>query len=577
MLNLAYNRINSLEFGVLSILPKSLKHLNLSNNVLSFGLYIAEVGSLQNVLSLDVSFQSYFHQIKLKDFFIECNDTRKIPRCKSNKLNEYSEELNIIKRNDFLSEPQRNVTIYLPPKLKVLYFHDNLYKMTIQDFTFKTVSPTRLTHLYLHNSIIYELNGPILGLNSVKYIDLSNNFCNYISDQFFDGIQNVSHLDLSNNALGEVLGNDHHGQIFRNLANLTVLKLARNRITQLPSAIFRNLDKLEILNLSYNSLSEFSVPLENMRRLKQLDLSNNQLSFLNAKTRNTIDSLSKTQKLFVNLRHNKLMCNCENLEFLQWMQFSKNAIFFDLDNFICTYEKTRFKFSDIDQLLQDMEKQCGSYIITIVIMTSLIIVFITTTFWRILYRYRWKLRYMYYVAREKYRDNVQRPENTDSSSFHFDAFMSYAEKDRRFVIELVKRLEEDHNLKLCIHHRDFMPGTGVADNITNAIHNSRQTVTIMTSHFLDSYWCMFELNMARMEEIYSRNGENVIFLVVLEKLAIAKIPFSFMDLIENRSYLEYPENDDNDEVSAFRSKLAGKLGMHEFDFRTSSSITTLRE
>lgn len=140
--------------------------------------------------------------------------------------------------------------------------------MTIQDSTFKTVSPTRLTHLYLHNSIIYELNGPILGLNSVKYIDLSNNFCNYISDQFFDGIQNVSHLDLSNNALGEVLGNDHHGQIFRNLANLTVLKLARNRITQLPSAIFRNLDKLEILNLSYNSLSEFSVPLENMRRLK---------------------------------------------------------------------------------------------------------------------------------------------------------------------------------------------------------------------------------------------------------------------------------------------------------------------
>lgn len=111
MLNLAYNRINSLEFGVLSILPKSLKHLNLSNNVLSFGLYIAEVGSLQNVLSLDVSFQSYFHQIKLKDFFIECNDARKIPRCKSNKLNEYSEELNIIKRNDFLSEPQRNVTI----------------------------------------------------------------------------------------------------------------------------------------------------------------------------------------------------------------------------------------------------------------------------------------------------------------------------------------------------------------------------------------------------------------------------------------------------------------------------------
>uniref|UniRef100_A0A8W8P063 TIR domain-containing protein n=1 Tax=Magallana gigas TaxID=29159 RepID=A0A8W8P063_MAGGI len=429
----------------------------------------------------------------------------------------------------------------------------------------------------LTNSIIYELNGPILGINSVKYLDLSNNFCRYISNHFFDGIQNVSYLDLSKNALGEVLGSDHHGQIFRNLANLTVLKLARNRITQLPSAIFRNLYKLEILNLSYNSLSEFSASLENMKRLKLLDLSNNQLSSLNAKTRNTIDYLSKTQKLFVNLGHNKWMCNCENLEFLQWMQFSKNVVFFDLDNFICTYEKTRFRFSDIDKLLQDLEKQCSSYIITIVIMTSLIIVFITTTFWRILYRYRWKLRYMYYVAREKYRDNVQRPDNTGNSAYYFDAFVSYADKDRRFVIELVKRLETDHNLKLCIHHRDFIPGTGVADNITNAIHNSRRTVAIMTSHFLESYWCMFELNMARMEEIYSRNGENVSFLVVLEKLAIAKIPFSFMDLIENRSYLEYPENEDKDEVSAFRSKLAGTLRMRESDFRTSSSITTQLE
>nr|XP_019926769.2 toll-like receptor 4 [Crassostrea gigas]XP_034318763.1 toll-like receptor 4 [Crassostrea gigas]XP_034318764.1 toll-like receptor 4 [Crassostrea gigas]XP_034318765.1 toll-like receptor 4 [Crassostrea gigas]XP_034318766.1 toll-like receptor 4 [Crassostrea gigas] len=575
VLNLASNRINSLEFGVLSILPKSLKYLNLSNNVLSFGLYLAEFGSLHSIRSVDASFQQYFHQIKLKDFFIDCNDTRRSPTCKSNKLNEYSEELNIIKRNYYSSAP--NITIYLPPKLKVLYFHDNLYKMTIQDFTFKTVSPTRLTHLYLQNSIIYELNGPILGINSVKYLDLSNNFCRYISNHFFDGIQNVSYLDLSKNALGEVLGSDHHGQIFRNLANLTVLKLARNRITQLPSAIFRNLYKLEILNLSYNSLSEFSASLENMKRLKLLDLSNNQLSSLNAKTRNTIDYLSKTQKLFVNLGHNKWMCNCENLEFLQWMQFSKNVVFFDLDNFICTYEKTRFRFSDIDKLLQDLEKQCSSYIITIVIMTSLIIVFITTTFWRILYRYRWKLRYMYYVAREKYRDNVQRPDNTGNSAYYFDAFVSYADKDRRFVIELVKRLETDHNLKLCIHHRDFIPGTGVADNITNAIHNSRRTVAIMTSHFLESYWCMFELNMARMEEIYSRNGENVSFLVVLEKLAIAKIPFSFMDLIENRSYLEYPENEDKDEVSAFRSKLAGTLRMRESDFRTSSSITTQLE
>ena len=182
---------------------------------------------------------------------------------------------------------------------------------------------------------------------------------------------------------------------------------------------------------------------------------------------------------------------------------------------------------------------------------------------------------MYYVAREKYRDNVQSVDVTgDETSYYFDAFVSYADEDKRFVIELVKFLEKEHNLKLCIHHRDFIPGTRIADNITNAIHYSRRTVCIMTSTFLESYWCMFELNMARMEAIYSREGENVLFLVVLEKNAMAKLPFSLIDLVESRSYLEFPENEDADESSAFRSKLGATLKSHDCEFR--SLVTSRR-
>lgn len=566
VLNLASNRINSLELGVISALPKSLKHLNLANNVLSFGFYLAEFGSLENIVSLNASFQSYFHQLEIKDFLIRCNDTPYRPRCNSDRTREQIKVIDVNQWNRL--DRRKNISIYLPPKLEVLYFHDNLYKLTLQDFTFKTVGPSRVTHFYLQNNIIYQLNGPIMGLNSIQYIDLSNNFCNFISDRFFDGIHNVSFLDLSQNALGEVLENDVKGIIFRNLVKLKTLNLTRNRIVTLPPAIFKNIAQLEILNLSYNSLSEFTVPLENMKRLHHLDLSNNQIQFLDEQTRSAIDALSAKKNMYLNLKRNRLLCNCEQLEFLKWMRQSSNVKFMHFNEYYCTYiNSSRVNFSNIDSILQMMEKQCASYILTIVIMTSLIIVIMTTTFGRILYRYRWKLRYMYYVAREKYRDNVKRPDGTDDSSFYFDAFVSYADKDRRFVIDLVKRLEEDHNLKLCIHHRDFIPGTGIADNITNAIHYSRRTVTIMTSHFLDSYWCMFELNMARMEAVYSRNGENVLFLVVLEKLAIAKLPFSFMDLIENRSYLEYPESEESDEVSAFRSKLGATLRSRECDIR----------
>lgn len=572
-LNLASNRINSLEFGVFSILPKSLKHLNIANNVLSFGLYIIEFGSLHSLISLNASFQSYFHQINLNNFLTACNDSHISQISSSDRLRYAVTDLNKPKKITNVSSTLR---LYIPPNLEVFYFHDNMYKMTLEQFAFTSMGPSKMTHLYLQNSIIYKLNGPIVGANTVRYLDLSNNFCNFISDYFFDGLKNLSYLDLSQNVLGKVLEDDNNGNIFRNLVNLTILNLRSNRIFRLPPAIFRNLNQLKTIDISDNTLREFSIPLENMKRLKRLNLFNNQLSFLNKETRNAIDSLSRKKKIYLNVTGNRFTCVCEQLEFLRWMAQSKHVKFMQFDDYLCTFRNSfKANFSDIDNLVQVMEKHCASYMVTIVIMTSLIFITLTTTFGRILYRYRWKLRYMYYVAREKYRDNVQRPDNTGNSSYYFDAFVSYADDDRRFVIELVKRLEGNHNLNLCIHHRDFIPGTGIADNITNAIHNSRRTVAIMTSHFLDSYWCMFELNMGRMEAIYSRNGENVLILVVLEKLAIAKLPFSFMDLTESRSYLEFPENgDDDDEVSAFHSKLVATLKCRECDFITLSSNTS---
>lgn len=567
-LNLASNRINSLELGVLSTLPKSLKHLNLANNVLSFGFYIIEFGSLHSLITMNVSFQSKFHQLKYKDFFNVCNDSR------TRQIGNYGSSHSIVTDSNKtkISLVSSTVRLYIPPSLEIFYFHDNMYKMTLEKFAFSSKGPPKITHLYFQNNIIYQLNGPISGANSVRYMDLSNNFCNFISDYFFDDLKNLSYLDLSQNVLGKVLEDDNSGNTFRNLVNLTTLNLRSNRIFRLPPAIFRNLNQLETLVISDNSLSEFSVPIGNMQRLKRLDLSNNQLLFLDEKTRNAIDSLSRKKILHVNVTGNRLACICEQMEFLKWMAKSKNVKFMQFDDYLCTFRNSfKANFSGIDNLVQVMEKHCASYIVTIVILTSLIFITLTTIFGRILYRYRWKLRYMYYVARERYRDNVENLDGTTGSSFHFDAFVSYAEKDRRFVIKLVKQLEKEHNLKLCIHHRDFIPGTGIAENITNAIHNSRRTVTIMTSHFLDSYWCMFELNMARMEAIYSRNGENILILVVLEKLAIANLPFSFIDLIESNSYQEFPENGDDSEESAFRLKLAATLKSREGDFRTSSS------
>ncbi|XP_061166735.1 toll-like receptor 4 [Saccostrea echinata] len=464
-LNLASNRINSLETGALAFLPKSLLVLNLADNVLSFGLYIIEFASLQSLEILNVSFQSTFHQNLMSgDVFEKCNDTRRNPNLEV-ELHEIGKHYNMTSYEDKLFPKMDNFlkgnfnyTVYLPPNLRKFYYHDNLYKMSIPKFSLG--SQTKLTHVFAQQNIIYEVIGPVTGLESIKYIDFSGNFCGFISKLFLKSFSKLEYLNLSNNALGHVFENDKNGEI---------LSAQRQLLT---------------LDLSINRIYRFS------------------------------------EKVFL---------------------------------------KNKYPLKDIEHILDRLEKTCSSYTVTTVVMISLIISAVTVTVSRIVYRYRWKLRYMYFVAKNKYKDGDNYQQLKTHSSYRFDAFISYADEDRRFVIKLVEKVEKEYNIKLCIHHRDFIPGTGIMDNITNAIHCSRRTVCVMTTHFLKSYWCMYELNMARMEAIYSRNGNNVLFLIVLDKNILKRIPLHLMDLVDSKSYMEYPGTEKDVALLAFISKLGETL------------------
>ncbi|XP_056002206.1 toll-like receptor 4 [Ostrea edulis] len=565
-LNLASNRINSLELGVLTSLPRSLRILNLSDNVLSFGLYIMEFAVLHNLEILNISYQSSFHQVGMDgDFFKKCNDARKPPifrldahvsGTKHNNQTIPLSELSLGKDN--VGGWIKNYTIYLPENLRYLYYHDNLYKMSLPKFPLG--KKNKLTHIFGQRNILYELIGPITGVDHVQYIDLSGNFCRYIEKSFLKSFKTLRNLNLSNNALGQVFEKDTNGELFSEQYQLTSLDLSSNRIVRLPAKIFQNNYNIIYMNLSYNSMTEFHVQINHMKNLSLVDLSYNQLSSLKSSTRDALDTVSRGRVVNVNLIGNNLKCSCENLDFLKWMQDSETLKFVFFGNYTCAFgNSSNFPMSDIDILLQSLEKKCSSYTLVIVVMTSLIIISTTLLLSRIIYRYRWKLRYMYYVAREKYQGRVNIDDANCPGSYRYHAFISYADLDRTFVIRLAKILEKEYNLRLCIHHRDFIPGTGIAENITNAIHNSRQTVCIMTSHFLTSYWCMFELNMARMEAIYSRNGENVLFLIALQSRVMRDLPLHLMDLVESKSYLEYPEGETEEETAAFRAKLGETL------------------
>ena len=164
------------------------------------------------------------------------------------------------------------------------------------------------------------------------------------------------------------------------------------------------------------------------------------------------------------------------------------------------------------------------------------------------------MRYLYYTMRNKHRGYTNIQNENPNDQFLFDCFVSYADEDRQFAFhDMMKNIEMNNDIKLCFHQRDFIPGFEIGENITNAIHRSRKTVCVISFNYLNSHWCKFEFNMARMENIYSRNGDNCLMFILYPPLRSDQIPLDMMYMMESQSYIEYPNEDQ--ERMAFWVKL----------------------
>ena len=143
------------------------------------------------------------------------------------------------------------------------------------------------------------------------------------------------------------------------------------------------------------------------------------------------------------------------------------------------------------------------------------------------------------------RSKYQRYKALDNEeNYMYNAFISYAQDVTGFVEEeCIPNLETVGGLKICVHHRDFKPAEDILQNMTNAIHHSRKTIFIVTKSFLESKFCMWEFNIARMESIYTRGGENILFLVFYEQIQSKELPLLMLELIQQQSYIEYPNDE----------------------------------
>lgn len=547
-LNLAGNRLNWMEKSVLSNLPKSLERMSLAHNRLSLGWYSFEYRLLKNLTVFNISFQ--LNPPSIVDKLTEnCNEIPDFFRCSAayfpmfNASEQLDQSLLQNKRKDktIKKKSKPTITFYIPPKLETVYWTSSRLFGTLGSFGFY---PSSLKRIYMQNNIWFNWIGPVHGFENVTDMDLSRNFCDNISTEFLSNFISLKTLNISENFLGRSLSLDYLGKTFRNLKSLETIDLSFNVIEFLHRNMFLNSSKLQRLVVDNNKLFKWEVKTNHMKNLSLLDLSDNRLTILEQSAMQDLETLffSGNPNLMIDLDNNRLSCSCRNLVFLTWLRSYKSR-FINYENYTCMEDS-----SNLDLSIDTLKTDCKSYLLWYIIGSISGTLFVSLIISFSIYKNRWKIRYLRYIANKKFH-GYQRLPLTSGGEFEYDAYVSYSVKDVSFIKnEMVPNLEERFGLKLAIMHRDMPPCGNHATNIMDYICQCKRTLCVVSRNYLESTWQDYELNMARMEGLEARRGMAFVHLMLMPDVCQSKYPRKVRDFIREGNYIEYPDDQLGKEV-----------------------------
>ena len=333
-------------------LPQTVEYLSFQGNDIwkSFGIY--SLNHLRNLKTLRISHQLDYNRKRnnsLSEVFSHTT-VNYIPRQEiftPETVYSFS-ETNALSRNKFYAShtshqsfcgvPENgqngktgdSAIMPLPQKLEVLYASDIKVSYNIPKTYF--FNNKVLKYIDYSSNDVRCLGGPLYGLPSLEYIDLSYNFCFKLSPLFFSQMHGLKTVIFNDNWLGRSLASDTDGVTFSTLTLLENLDLRYNSIDDLSEDAFKNNMNLEVLDLSHNKITQFRPSLANNMKLKLLDLSSNHLGGISERTCLELQRIKKNSSNFtVMIEGNNFLCQCDKLHFLNFL-LGQPEIFEDVEN-----------------------------------------------------------------------------------------------------------------------------------------------------------------------------------------------------------------------------------------------------
>ncbi|KAL8589278.1 hypothetical protein ACOMHN_039921 [Nucella lapillus] len=554
-----FNRIEGVEDGFLcQSMPPNLKYINADGNLWELAPYVNDMDCLGSLEQLEVNGMDGDWTPPLRP-----PDTNTDPPVslhvrhfrdegfKAESSSMQTEHASATAGDVGLSNECIGKVFHMPPRLESFSARNvglnyKLKKVRISD-------QNSLKIIDLSKNYLPIWKGPVCGFHNVTELYLMNTFAEYISHRFFWGFPSLQILNISSNRLRSAFQQDTKGKIFLGLKNLRQLDISRNNLGHFPQNALIPLVNLEKLYLTVNGMGTFTLALSHMNKLRHLDISQNQLHTIPKHIRDHLDMLAETFNVTVNMTYNPIACICANIDFLRWIRESK--VYFGTEKFYYCQQPdgNEKEMRSLLATIADLEIQCGSYVGLFVGASAICIIFITMLLTALGYRFRWKLRYLYYASRLSLQ---HRRQQTPQQEFRFDAFISFSAEDSAFVEgELKQQLEENYGLRLCIHTRDFIPGQYIASNIVKSVQGSRRMLVLLTRALLASDWCHYELQMALMEGVHA--GRDVLLFLLYENVPAEELSRDMLANLQATVYIEFPHNESDKHL--FWARLAQAL------------------
>ncbi|XP_077156171.1 toll-like receptor 2 [Paroedura picta] len=447
----------------------------------------------------------------------------------------------------------------------------------------------KIVRLTIENSKVFMVpSGLSESFHSLEYLDFSVNILQDLTVQHSfskNAFPKLRTLNMSQNALSDL------GTVATSIAhlvNLTTLDVSRNNFDRMPksctwpqSLTFLNISgckinslttcipqSLEVLDVSNNNLNVFRLSLP---QLQELYITNNKLTNLPDATfisnvqlmvvrENKLMDFSKeklgkfAQLQMLDARTNSFSCSCQFLNFVQSQEGISKVLVGWPENYICDSPSTvKGKQVQVAQLsLIECHKTSVVFLICILMLVILMVVAILC----------YKLHAIWYMKMTwAWLQAKRKPRRDLNKEICYDAFVSYSEHDSEWVENvMVQELEQANPpFKLCLHKRDFMPGKWIVDNIIDSIEKSYKTLFVLSEHFVQSEWCKYELDFSHFR-LFDENNDAVI-LILLEPIPEQTIPKRFCKLrklMNTKTYLEWPRDDNQQQIFWFNLKIALK-------------------